>query len=133
MKIVVTGAKGLLGSHATARIHAYNCAAKFRYEQEPYELIALDRPGFMEDDQLMRAIDGAIAVLHFAGVNRVPDDIIEAENADISHRLVNICNKTGTRPHIVYANSTHYTSDTCLLYTSPSPRDRTRSRMPSSA
>ena len=25
------------------------------------------------------------------------------------------------------------TTDTCLLYTSPSPRDRTRSRMPSSA
>ena len=25
------------------------------------------------------------------------------------------------------------TYDTCLLYTSPSPRDRTRSRMPSSA
>ena len=29
------------------------------------------------------------------------------------------------------ANITGYT--TCLLYTSPSPRDRTRSRMPSSA
>ena len=27
----------------------------------------------------------------------------------------------------------HDTYDTCLLYTSPSPRDRTRSRMPSSA
>ena len=26
-----------------------------------------------------------------------------------------------------------YAADTCLLYTSPSPRDRTRSRMPSSA
>ena len=26
-----------------------------------------------------------------------------------------------------------YNSNTCLLYTSPSPRDRTRSRMPSSA
>ena len=26
-----------------------------------------------------------------------------------------------------------YLGDTCLLYTSPSPRDRTRSRMPSSA
>ena len=26
-----------------------------------------------------------------------------------------------------------YASATCLLYTSPSPRDRTRSRMPSSA
>ena len=27
----------------------------------------------------------------------------------------------------------HYTQVDCLLYTSPSPRDRTRSRMPSSA
>ena len=27
----------------------------------------------------------------------------------------------------------HYTYEGCLLYTSPSPRDRTRSRMPSSA
>ena len=27
----------------------------------------------------------------------------------------------------------HHDSDPCLLYTSPSPRDRTRSRMPSSA
>ena len=27
----------------------------------------------------------------------------------------------------------HFCINTCLLYTSPSPRDRTRSRMPSSA
>ena len=27
----------------------------------------------------------------------------------------------------------YYGSDTCLLYTSPSPRDRQKSRMPSSA
>ena len=30
-------------------------------------------------------------------------------------------------------NQDEYDSYTCLLYTSPSPRDRTRSRMPSSA
>ena len=30
-------------------------------------------------------------------------------------------------------NSSHIEYETCLLYTSPSPRDRTRSRMPSSA
>ena len=35
-----------------------------------------------------------------------------------------------TPPALKKANA-HYT--TCLLYTSPSPRDRTRSRMPSSA
>ena len=31
------------------------------------------------------------------------------------------------------ANETAVAIDACLLYTSPSPRDRTRSRMPSSA
>ena len=30
-------------------------------------------------------------------------------------------------------SSLHMNSNICLLYTSPSPRDRTRSRMPSSA
>ena len=38
--------------------------------------------------------------------------------------------------HIYYESYSFYIfnlADTCLLYTSPSPRDRTRSRMPSSA
>ena len=30
-------------------------------------------------------------------------------------------------------NQYYYWQESCLLYTSPSPRDRTRSRMPSSA
>ena len=32
-----------------------------------------------------------------------------------------------------YFDEVYLVSDPCLLYTSPSPRDRTRSRMPSSA
>ena len=32
-----------------------------------------------------------------------------------------------------YIQAWQHLIDTCLLYTSPSPRDRTRSRMPSSA
>ena len=35
-------------------------------------------------------------------------------------------------PHVARWNDQGYV-DPCLLYTSPSPRDRTRSRMPSSA
>ena len=36
---------------------------------------------------------------------------------------------------VLFADVSGFTalSETCLLYTSPSPRDRTRSRMPSSA
>ena len=34
---------------------------------------------------------------------------------------------------IIYSDNYQTNNVTCLLYTSPSPRDRTRSRMPSSA
>ena len=38
------------------------------------------------------------------------------------------------RLHTAFADAdVYYHTWTCLLYTSPSPRDRTRSRMPSSA
>ena len=45
-------------------------------------------------------------------------------------RIDNLFARRGTGgPHFAFAGHT----DVCLLYTSPSPRDRTRSRMPSSA
>ena len=61
-------------------------------------------------DSLCRTLDGMM------DGNERPHVDYEAETllARISHRLERLYN-------------------TCLLYTSPSPRDRTRSRMPSSA
>ena len=42
--------------------------------------------------------------------------------------------KIDARATVIEAlNQQRWTAHTCLLYTSPSPRDRTRSRMPSSA
>ena len=35
--------------------------------------------------------------------------------------------------HVEYVSTARHYAHVCLLYTSPSPRDRTRSRMPSSA
>ena len=46
--------------------------------------------------------------------------------ATVKAAFINDIVKTGSE--IILANTYH-----CLLYTSPSPRDRTRSRMPSSA
>ena len=40
---------------------------------------------------------------------------------------------SGDVQNLDHLNKTYQTHPTCLLYTSPSPRDRTRSRMPSSA
>ena len=67
-----------------------------------------------------------------AGFERVDEGVIEIEGIDMSHvppaaRPVNIMFQNyALFPHMTVANN-------CLLYTSPSPRDRQKSRMPSSA
>jgi UDP-2-acetamido-2,6-beta-L-arabino-hexul-4-ose reductase len=102
MKIVVTGANGLIGWHAAARIHALNCAAKFKSKPEPFELVMLDRAGFNTAD----------AVLHFAGVNRAADEVVETQNVNIAQMLADACIASDNKPHIVYANTTHSGMDT---------------------
>ena len=54
--------------------------------------------------------------------------ITAADNGDITLGSGQI-----VRQVIATINDVDPNSQTCLLYTSPSPRDRTRSRMPSSA
>ena len=55
---------------------------------------------------------------------------------DFPHKLGNTSEKQSTKPVQTVASAQRSVKPgrkTCLLYTSPSPRDRTRSRMPSSA
>lgn len=111
-RVVVTGAGGLLGWHAVARLHADNCAAAFRGEPVPFDIVALDRSGFGDPAVLREALTGADAVLHFAGVNRASDEEVEQGNPAIAEALVRGCREAGAAPHIVYANSTHVASDT---------------------
>ncbi|MBM1689171.1 NAD-dependent epimerase/dehydratase family protein [Sulfitobacter geojensis] len=111
-RIVVTGASGLIGWHAHARLHAANCAAQFKGFPEPYDIVALDHASFQDDAMLRVALTGADAVLHFAGVNRAPDDEVETGNPAIARRLAAACGHANISPHIVYANSTHAASDT---------------------
>lgn len=112
VRIVITGAGGLIGWHAHARLHAANCAAKFRGEALPYDIVALDHARFDDDAALDAAMDGAQAVLHFAGVNRASDDVVAAANPAIAQRLADAISKAGGRAHVVYANSTHAAHDT---------------------
>jgi UDP-2-acetamido-2,6-beta-L-arabino-hexul-4-ose reductase len=112
MRIVVTGAGGLLGWHAAARLHAANCAAGFKGDAAPYDLVTLDHAEFDDDTTLNAAVEGASVVLHFAGVNRGEDAYVEAANPDIAARLVAACQTVVARPQIVYANSTHAAGNT---------------------
>lgn len=111
MRIVVTGTGGLIGWHASARLHAQNCAARFRGEPMPFDLVQVDRATFSDSVRLRDAVRGAASVLHFAGVNRAPDDEVEYANPAIAEALLAACHETGTLPHIVYANSTHAAGD----------------------
>ena len=60
-----------------------------------------------------------------------------AESLHVGSLLQIMClrlmQKHGHRPIVLIGGGTTRIGDPCLLYTSPSPRDRTRSRMPSSA
>ncbi|WP_036223614.1 NAD-dependent epimerase/dehydratase family protein [Maritalea myrionectae] len=110
-KVLVTGANGLLGWHAAAHLHAENCAANFKGDPSPYQISAIDRQKFADDNELLRAIQSADVVLHFAGVNRAEETALETANVNIANRLLWACETVNAKPHIIYANSIHSKND----------------------
>ena len=92
----------------------------------------------------------ALAVHDSAAVNTTYDELLNAAGDPLTNRAINTLNPPGSTfklvvasaalasgrftPDSMFANPSSYVlPGTCLLYTSPSPRDRTRARMPSSA
>lgn len=112
MKIVVTGASGLVGWHVGVHLHADNCAAAFGGAPAPFELALVDKETFGDSDTLARHVQGADAIIHCAGVNRGLDADIDAANPAIARHLLDACSRTGTKPHIIYANSIHAAAET---------------------
>lgn len=110
MKVVVTGADGLLAWHAAVRLHARNAHARYRGVAEPFDVVRLNRAEFQDPKQLQDAVYGADAVLHFAGVNRGAN--VEEGNPQIAKQLIKACQTMAAGPHIIYANSTHAAGDT---------------------
>ena len=78
-------------------------------------------------------------IAHAAGPNpnsryaQMPDDPQGAGLTAIEAALDRIDRATPMEAALIKALYVFYDAKSCLLYTSPSPRDRTRSRMPSSA
>ena len=76
-----------------------------------------------------------------SGIGEVTAELFVAEGAQVvicgrsEEKGSAIAERLGSACQFVVANIMNESDikQTCLLYTSPSPRDRTRSRMPSSA
>lgn len=111
-KIVVTGASGLLGWHTAARLHAANCAARYRGDVAKFDLVLLTRDTFNNDHLLDAAVTASDVIMHFAGMNRGDPAEIEEVNPALAERIALSLKRTGARPHVVYANSTHADFDT---------------------
>ena len=68
------------------------------------------------------------------GVSQQPPSLRLASQCETQENgLVTIAEGLKKRPPLEFVAKLSNKTDTCLLYTSPSPRDRQKSRMPSSA
>ena len=84
--------------------------------------------------RLVRFYDAGIIGLGYDGMVKMRDDSrLSLPQRQIAEKLID--NENPDRNSLIYALAEAHGGKAydCLLYTSPSPRDRTRSRMPSSA
>ena len=55
-RIVITGSNGLIGWHASVRLYAANCSAKFSGDPSPFDIILLDRDKFNDTNVLCSSV-----------------------------------------------------------------------------
>jgi UDP-2-acetamido-2,6-beta-L-arabino-hexul-4-ose reductase len=103
MKIGITGADGLIGWHQRAYLKAIDGG---------HEVRLAGRATFEQPEPLAEFVDGLDAIIHLAGMNRGEDAEIEATNSRLARDLVAAFGQTGSRPFVVYANSTHQDRET---------------------
>lgn len=94
----VTGADGFFGWHLRCRLYAMHPELEVR---------PATRATFSTDDALDRFVAGCDAIVHLAGVNRGDEDAVARANPAIAQSLVAALERTKTKAHLIFANSTH--------------------------
>ena len=102
LRIGITGVKGLIGWHLRCRLHIL----------DDVEIIPADRQTFQSDEALQSFVRQCDGLVHLAGMNRGDDADIERVNTELARRLVAALEYTGSRPHVVFASSTHIDRET---------------------
>lgn len=98
-RIGITGADGFIGWHLRT----------FLLPDPEIKVVVAGRDTF-NDPHKLREFAGAVdAIAHLAGANRGDDRELHDTNVALAGQLVDACAAAGTKPHIVFANSTHYT------------------------
>lgn len=96
MKVGITGGNGFIGWHL-------RCYLKTRGDVG--EVRIADRETFAAPDRLRTFVDGLDLVVHLAGVNRAPDQVLYDGNVDLAEALVRAFETCGVIPCVIYASS----------------------------
>lgn len=102
LTIGITGIRGLIGWHLHAFLHGYDDVA----------VVGCDRGTFASNKQMDAFVSGVDAIVHLAGMNRGDEREIEETNLHLTQSLIDACIRTASRPHILFASSTHIDGDT---------------------
>jgi UDP-2-acetamido-2,6-beta-L-arabino-hexul-4-ose reductase len=100
--IGITGVRGLIGWHLRSLLHG----------QSGLTVSGADRETFASTKQLDAFVRGCDAIVHLAGMNRGDDREIEATNLALARALIESCERTQRRPHIVFSSSIHAFAET---------------------
>lgn len=102
MRLGITGGEGFLGWHIRVHVHA----------DKTVEAVPAGRKIFADPSALTEFVQGKDAIVHLAGMNRGDEAEIEHTNLGLTKALIDACERMQARPHIVFANSTHFDHDT---------------------
>ncbi len=75
-------------------------------------MIGADRETFSSVEALADFVSKCDTIVHFAGMNRGDDKVLFDTNVGITQALIDACEKTGNRPHIIFSSSTHISRGT---------------------
>lgn len=102
VKIGITGAEGLIGSHLCAFLHGL----------PDVDIVKANRSTFSSEESLSLFVLSCDVIVHLAGMNRGDERKIAATNIALAESLIRACNHNNCRPHIIFSSSVQAFRDT---------------------
>ena len=102
-RIGITGRNGFIGTHL------YNT---LKLHEEKYEIVEFDRDWFQFTEKLQQFVSQCDTIVHLAALNRHNDpEIIYETNVSLVKKLIDACEESSEKPHIIMASSTQEERD----------------------
>lgn len=103
LKIGITGQAGFVGTHL------YNT---LRLQPDKYERIDFQKSYLNNDAQLDTFTSQCDVIVHLAAMNRHNDpEVIYNTNIELVKKIINSCERTNSKPHILFSSSTQEERD----------------------